>query len=475
MYKIIPLITLTLLTLSVHGQMLYQEITNKSIAIGTYGRIGIDWNFENGGSLGRKLNLNNMGSIGGRLEEQDYVEIANAFRFKPKENDSTIIHVQSRLSVFSKSLSVFANSNSSSLGGLSFALPELFVLARNIKGLPLNIWIGARLYRGEDIQIADHFYFNDHSGQGFGIEYKKSRYMMNLVSSNDTTSTLPPSFFLNIVSGIPSLALRGRFVHSLEHDFKIKDNHTLTGLLELQHLEAANPQEIENLPDSLQNILNYPSDYGWVIGGRYAIQHKKLKNNSYTNISIRYGNRIANGGDGGLSRTYLTFGAPNLNNGKFSKAYSWALVGHTVLQLAPRLSVGGYVTYTKSRGAAESDNIASTYFGREVFNRKEDLTIGARTTHYLSDLFHLFWEVHYSQRKDGTQNPASMFKVSLSPTIVPTQEISHFARPHLRFVMSLARYNQQARETLYSPFLEFAGAKKWGHYFGFKAEWWLWN
>jgi maltoporin len=54
------------------SQIMYQEVTNKKLGIGAYGRVGVDWNFEDGGSIGRRLNLNNMGSIGGRMEEQDY-------------------------------------------------------------------------------------------------------------------------------------------------------------------------------------------------------------------------------------------------------------------------------------------------------------------------------------------------------------------------------------------------------------------
>ena len=48
-----------------YGQIMYQIPTNKRVNVGSYGRVGVDWNFENGGSIGRRLNLNNMGSIGG--------------------------------------------------------------------------------------------------------------------------------------------------------------------------------------------------------------------------------------------------------------------------------------------------------------------------------------------------------------------------------------------------------------------------
>ena len=55
-----------------YSQISYTPVTNKKVGLGSYGRIGVDWSYVNGGSIGRRLNLNNMGSIGGRLEEQDY-------------------------------------------------------------------------------------------------------------------------------------------------------------------------------------------------------------------------------------------------------------------------------------------------------------------------------------------------------------------------------------------------------------------
>lgn len=83
--------------------------------------------------------------------------------------------------------------------------------------------------------------------------------------------------------------------------------------------------------------------------------------------------------------------------------------------------------------------------------------------------------MHYSQRKDGENPNARMTKLSVVPVWVPTGKRDIWARPHLRFIMSLAHYNDFAKENLYSPYLQFAGEQRWGYYFGFKAEWWLWN
>ena len=351
-------------------------------------------------------------------------------------------------------------------------MPEMYVEARNIKGKDLSLWIGARLYRGPDVHIADHFYFNDHSGQGFGIEFKNTRIASIFVASTDTTSTVPPYFYLNIKTGTPSAALRQRTAWIVEHDLKLNNENTLTLMGEFHRMaDADSGLEI----DTIQQTVNFPSDHGFVIGARHQWDIKSLLPGSFNHFSVRYGTGIANGGDGGVSRTWLTFGAPDTVSLSFKGAYSLALVNHFVLNFDQKNTLNGYLIMTSSKGAANTNHKSLSYFGREVYNRKLDFTIGARHEYYFSDYFHLLSELHYSQRKDGTDPLASMTKISIAPIFVPTGGRDTWARPHLRFVTSVARYNDYAMESLYSPYLEFVGKKRWGYYFGVKAEWWIWN
>ena len=461
-----------LIDLSGYAQIMYQMPTNQRVNVGSYGRVGVDWNFENGGSVGRRLNLNNMGSIGGRLEEQDYLEVVPNLDWIPKEGDSTRIYAQLRFSLYSTSQASFGNSTSNSLGGLEFAIPEMYVEARNIKNSGVSVWVGARLYRGEDVHIADHFYFNDHSGQGFGVEFKNTRLAALYVASTDTTSTVPPYFYLNIKTGTPSTALRQRVVVTAEQDFVIDDHNQITALGEFHRMADADG-EIEN--DTIREEFNFPSDYGAVLGVRYNRRIKTEIPGSFNHFSIRYGSGIANGGDGGLSRTWLTYGAPDSLKQNFQGAYSVALVNHFLLNFSKKYTMNGYVIFTNSKGAADTNGLAKTFFDREVYNRKFDFTVGIRNQHYISDYFHLLTEVHYSQRKDGVNPWASMLKFSVAPVYVPTGQRDTWARPHLRFVISAARYNDYAQESLYSPYLELTGPREWGTYFGVKAEWWVWD
>ena len=441
-------------------------VTNKHFSIGSYGRVGI----ARGDNIQypRPLNLNGMGSIGGRMEEVDYFELATALRFAPvaSASDTTHITVQARFAFYTTQGQIIGNVTSKSYGGITTALPELFAEAKNIRGSPWSVWVGARFFRGDDIHIIDHFYFDDHSSQGFGIQYKQTQFSVMFPAAVDTASTLPPYFYLNIVNGTPVLGLRNRAVYIVEHILPVKNGY-LKLLAEYHRLANG------TLYDTTTS-LNYPVDYGYVLGAKYKQNFSTRLPGSFYDMSVRFGTGIANGGDGGGSKTFLTYGGPNLESQRFRKAWSIAITGSILWNVSTHYSVNAYGIFTKSRGASDSLNTTPDYRGRPVFNRKIDFAFGARGTWYIKDWFHLLHELDFSSRKDGTQDPAQMIKFSIAPTVVPNGKRDVWSRPHFRLVYSVAHYNKFAADHLYSPYLAQTGSKRWGHYFGVKTEWWLW-
>ena len=444
-----------------------QAVTNnKHFSIGSYGRVGI----ARGDKIQypRSLNLNGMGSIGGRMEEADYFELATALRFAPVTGsvDTTNITVQARLALYTTQGQIIGNVTSNSYGGITAALPELFAEAKNIMGSQWSVWIGARFFRGDDIHIADHFYFDDHSSQGFGIQYKNTQLSLMFPGAVDTASSLPPYFYLNIVNGTPVLGLRNRSVYILEHSFPFTNGY-LKLIGEYHRLADG------TLADTTTSS-NYPADYGFVIGAKYKKNLNTKLPGSFYDASIRYGSGIANGGDGGASKTFLTYGGPNLITQDFRNAWSVAATGSVLWNVSNGYSVNAYGVFTKSRGASDSLNKTPDYNGKSLYNRKTDFAIGARATWYITNWFHLLHELNFSSRKDGSQDPAQLFKISIAPTIVPNGKRDVWSRPHFRLVYSVARYNKFAADNLYSPYLAQTGSKKYGHYIGVKTEWWIW-
>ncbi|WP_449399514.1 carbohydrate porin [Chryseobacterium wanjuense] len=221
------------------------------------------------------------------------------------------------------------------------------------------------------------------------------------------------------------------------------------------------------------SVENYPSDYGWVLGAKLNSNLKTRLPGSFNQISLRYGSGIANGGDGGNTQTWRTYGALNEVTRTYKGAYSLTAVEHFLLNLSDRWSLNGYAVYTQSKEAQTVTTKAIDYYKREIFNKKSEFNTGIRATYYFNNWFHILSELHYAQRKDGTQDPASMVKFVLAPTIVPTAERSVWARPHIRLIAEVSRYNDQAMNTLYSPFLQQSGSKRIGTYLGVRTEWWV--
>jgi len=440
--------------------------TNKHFSMGTYGRAGIargdDFTFP------RSLNLNGMGSVGGRMEEADYFELATGFHFTPVSSsaDTTQINVQARFAMYTTQGQIIGNVNSKSYGGITTALPELFAEARHIMGSDWSVWVGARFFRGDDIHVIDHFYFDDHSAQGFGIQHKNTQFSVMFPVAVDTATTLPPYFYLNIVNGSPTLALRNRSVYIIEHTLPTKANGYWKLLGEYHRLASGTAEDTVS-------SLNYPSDYGYVLGVKYRQNLTTVIPGSFFDLSVRYGAGIANGGDGGGTKTFLTYGGPNLETQEFRKANSIAVTGSVVWNISKNYAVQGYGIFTKSRGASDSLNQTPDYLGKMLFNRKTDFAIGGRATWFIKDWFHFLHELNFASRKDGTQDPAQMVKISLAPTIVPNGKRDVWSRPHFRFVYSLAHYNKFAADNLYSAYLAQTGSRRWGHYFGVKTEWWI--
>lgn len=155
-----------------------QIVNNKFFSFGSYGRVGVAYSPALTGSTSRGLNLNGMGSIGGRLEETGYVELISALHFTPhvKSTDSTEINVQARIAMFTAGAQYLGNINTQTINGLTIALPELYAEANHINGSKWSAWVGAKYFRDNDVPIADHFYFDDHSAQGFGVKHHRTQF-----------------------------------------------------------------------------------------------------------------------------------------------------------------------------------------------------------------------------------------------------------------------------------------------------------
>lgn len=457
--KIISIAAFLLISSSLLSQVV---ITNTNFSMGTTGRIGIGMSPNGEGMQWKPLNLSGQGSLAGRMEQYDYMDLLPAIHFTPKSErkDTTSVTFQVRLGMYSQNGQFMGNVSSRSPEGLTFILPETYVEAKNIMGSDWSAWVGVRFRRYDDIHICDYFYFDDHSAQGAGFSYKNTEFAVYMPSSSDSSGVYPYNYQVT-VEGATNPAIRQRMVFVGEHTMKLNKSNSIK-LLGEYHYVSENSENTD---------YSYPSDYGWVLGAKLNSAISTKISGSFNQFAVRFGSGIANGGDNGNTWTWATYGAPN-EKGKYTGAYSLAVVEHFLLNLHKNFSINGYGIYTNSKGGASSSHKATFFDKREIYNRKTDFVVGARTMYYAKKWLHLINEVHYATRKDGNDPTASMWKFSFAPTIVPLGKKNAWCRPHIRLVMSAAKYNDYAKNNHYSPYLQLNN-NSWGTYIGIKTEMWL--
>jgi maltoporin len=430
------------------------------LEVGMYGRVGAAWNPQNGRYVhGKSMNL--LGTFGGRLEEGDYLEPTIKLNIvKPTAEDNTkpYFHVVLTPSMFSGNgsfLGAFANNFSTQL---RIELFQAYLEAGNVLVPDLKIWVGQRFYRGSDVHIADYFFFNNLSSQGFGVKYKgfDGAVLLQTGSSSQYTT--------RFVDGDPDTTdptiTRQRTVFVGQYVMPVAEKHSLHLLGEF-HLLPANRATISGTAAS-------PGDIGYVAGAKFRAD---LGNGSFNETALRFGGGIANGAYAG-SATWGTYGATN-EDGKYAGALGIEFVDHFLYNVNPMFTVNAYAIVQRSQGASgESEDNAMNF------------AVGARTFLYLHDQFHLINELSFQGvalgLPEGVEKPPLPYavKFSIVPTLVPSGERSAWARPHLRLIYTLAYYGEGAREAaiagaVSSAYMREFGPRTFGHYLGARAEWWF--
>jgi len=415
-----------------------------------YGRIGLSWNLRGQLVEGKRMNLSNR-AIGGRFEEGDYLEptiTAHALRSKDKAKDPYVDFVITP-AMFVRNgsfISSFSNNTGTTLG---IELFQAYVEAGNVFVPGLKVWGGARFYRGNDVHIADNFYYNNLSGQGGGFMYKGLEVAC-MIQTSATDSLY--AFDTNDDKTPDAQRARTAFTAQYSHPLPIAHEGSKVQFLSELHL----------LP-SIRKVDTKefaPSDRGWVLGAKL---HLDLGNGNFTETSARYGGGIANGTQTYNAQTWYTYGLPDVNK-RYTDAYGLEVVEHFLWNFGETLTLNAYGILHASRGGAA-----------EVTpdNKVVDFATGVRTALYAHNQFHLITELQYQGRLNGDDPWGTLVKFTVAPTIVPTGKKSYWERPHFRLIYTAGFYNQQAVDKLMSPYLQAIGPSKFAHYIGARTEWWF--
>lgn len=437
---------------------LAQVKLNDVFSLSSYGRLGLSTSIYDV-KFGTRLNLKGQGSIGGRHEESDYIELAPTVNFNSLLKlapQTPQVKLVLRWAFFSGNSSFIASKTGTTMAEAYIEVDSLF----KGKGRNVSLWLGQRFYRHFAVHIADYFFFNNYTSQGAGLIYHKTKIAVLTdvpfsSQGNPYGTSLEPFY--------------QRIMLNFQQQIRFNESHSLHILGEAQfHALSSN--------DTLLAKID-TGDYGLVAG----VLHEYTGAGGDKNyLSVRYGLGIANGpgDDNWSSRTFVTYGNPNVN-GRFKGAYGLNIVESYLFNRSNKWNLEGYIIYRYAQGADNPILIP----GYPRSNKKQDLTVGVRQTTFITNRFHLLSEAHY-QIRDYYSNvgeigncdflgQASMTKFSIIPTIVLTGQRNQFARPHLRLVYSIALYNDVAKEYRLSDFLTDNKSQDIGQYLGLKTEWWF--
>ena len=438
------------------------KLTTDRVDFFMYGRMGTGWTPSGQVIAGRYMNLGDRKAIGGRLEEGDYLEPGLRYHMLQgtKETD-TMADLVMDVEMWSTDGAILSDLASGALDELKIFPLQAYVQAHNVLVPDLDIWIGARLYRKQDVHIADYFYFNSLPSQGLGAMYK------GLDTAILVTTGASPFYQVDMNAGrpapsTPDMARRLRTMFVAQYALPIGLRTSFVQPLGEVHVV---PKSAKGEIDAPPNVN--PSDYGWVAGAKL---HLDLGGENFNSTSIRYGTRIANGAASGRS-TYDTFGLPALD-GTYKGAAGVEFVEHFGVQFGQVLALNGYGTLHYDRGARGHAPLTPD----EPPDTRLDYTVGIRPVAYLHPQFHLMAEATYQARKDQGRELGTATKLSIVPTIVPggkEGEASVWARPHFRLIYTFGYYNEAAMTQLMSPYLQTVGPTRYAHFLGARAEWWF--
>ncbi|WP_394845884.1 carbohydrate porin [Pendulispora brunnea] len=441
------------------------DITSDRIEFFQYGRMGIGWTKSGQVIQGQTMNLAGGGQ-GGRLEEGDYIQPGVRFHLKKGESATdTTVDVVNDYEIFSNGAGILSDLANGEVGKLSILPQQFYVQAKNIFTPGLEIWLGSRLYRKNDIHIADYFYFNRLNGQGVGAIYTHPKFgEIDVAILEQTGST---NFFrldAGQVGGTPGtypFGYRARTMFIAQYKYPLPMRTSFIQALGEFHVVPRSQAQDNGTPANVN-----PPDWG-AVGGLKL--HLDFGGDSFSDTSIRYGSRLANGAQSG-GATYNTFGNP-AENGTYKGAYGVEAIEHFVWDIDKIAGINGYFLLNYSTGS-RSDGLDASNAAHNA-NERLNYAFGIRPIIYVRDDFHLVTEATYQARKDENLAMGSAVKLSVVPTIVPAGGRSVWSRPHLRAIYTLGIYNQAAQDQLMSPFLRTVGETKLAHYVGVRAEWWF--
>jgi len=423
---------------------------------GSYGRIGIASDL--GGGPGRQANIVSYGT---RIDEDSYAELE--LRREDTFEDNIHTKVVATLALFPPFFH-FSGDQANAI-----AVRNLYAQATYGDW---TMWIGSRMYRGDDIYLLDWWPLDNQNtvGGGFGVKLASDTTIaahigMQRLDNSYQYEQIPVQApygvgatsvtLLDRPRTIETLKLTQFFRNNAHHHMLQSDTAGLKAILygEAQELPAGVYQDPTTLLQS-----PYPADTGFLIGGELA--YWTGQRDTFIQLLVRYANGLA---------AYDPLAAPTtFANDKTTAGSSETLVALGGNWESGMLGVlyGGYL-----RSFRDGDPSATS------MNKYDEGTLVVRPQLYFGQHWGLAVEGSYQERRyafidpnTGTQLDASEWRGGIMPYFSPSGRGS-YKRPQLRIIYAITDRNQGARD-LY-PAQDVFAQRSLEHFMGLQAEWWF--
>ncbi len=421
-------------------------------SFGSYGRVVVATDLR--GHWGRGANIVSHGT---RIDESTYGELE-----LHRDDDFGSVHTRVVATLAIQGPLFHENGQFDA----SIAVRNLYVEERGAIHRNLALWVGSRMYRGDDAYLLNWWPLDNLNTVGGGGRFDAGDRFT--VAAHVGVNRLDNNYQYQSISVVPRdgfgaaqvvLLDRPRFIGSL------KATYWLNGRTARSGLKLSLYGEVHGLPEGVRRntetgaLEGLSADTGFVAGAQVGL-YSGVRN-TYVNLWFRYGQGLGAYGD--LSVPYTLTAR---QTSALARDVVIAAAGNWEWQWFALLGAG-YVRYFRDADPAA--------YGR---NQMWEGTLVLRPTAWIGDHVGISLEGSYQAVQFNQLDPVtgtgprtgSLWRFGLIPFVSPAGRGS-FTRPHLRAIYAVTVRDDGARR-LYAADDPFA-RNSVEHFLGLGCEWWF--
>lgn len=417
---------------------------------GSYGRIGVGSDLRGG----TETPVTTV-AHGPRITEKPYLELEFRYKMAPQEKITTTVVITPAFSgePFHYTGEFFS----------SIALRNLFAEIGYKDWL--GIWVGSKMYRGDDIYLLDFWPLDNLNTTGGGVWYNKyplwvgihggvnrlkNSYQYQVIETQDPIFGKTEVVFMDrqrlILSAKGEYKLWGKEKGEFGMKFKL--------YTEFHYISSGEFKRAD------QTIESLPKDYGWCIGAQIGMWGFGERE-SHLNLFLKYSGGLASYGE-----MSIPFGVDTKKQAQRAKEFLVGLSGNYEYKMVS-ISIGGYLRYFKDADPNVYD-----------IDDKWEYIIVLRPYLFWLNYFGSAIEFSFEQQFPFGLNPQTkdlenpyIIAGAIFPIIITPYGAGTYTRPHFRFIYRASYLSKEFRNTL--PKDNPLKSHSIEHFLGIQAEWWF--